>query len=232
MGVMRLRGLVALAAAAAFILVPAGGSSIAATELLGSVGPSFSIRMTNPDGSLLTRADPGTYDVVVRDLSLEHNFHLSGPGVDRFTQVEETGTVTWTVTLVEGRYTFVCDPHSTTMRGAFVVGNPPPEPAPDPTPTPVPAAKKLLLTVGPTATITLRNAAGKVLRGLKAGNYTIVVRDRSKLHNAHLLGKGVNRKSGLAATGTLTWKVKLSAGLLRFFSDRSPKTVKGSIKVT
>ena len=37
---------------------------------------------------------------------------------------------------------------------------------------------------------------------LTAGNYTIVVRDRSKLHNAHLVGKGVNRKSGLAATGT------------------------------
>ena len=92
--------------------------------------------------------------------------------------------------------------------------------------------KKLLLTVGPTATITLRNAAGKALRGLTAGNYTVTVRDRSKLHNAHLVGKGVNRKSGLAATGTLTWKVKLAAGPLRFFSDRSPTKVKGSIKVS
>jgi hypothetical protein len=91
--------------------------------------------------------------------------------------------------------------------------------------------KKLLLTVGPTATITLRNAAGKALKGLTAGNYTIVVSDRSKVHNAHLVGKGVNRRSGLAGTGTLTWKVKLSAGVLRFFSDRSPKTVKGSIRV-
>jgi hypothetical protein len=53
------------------------------------------------------------------------------------------------------------------------------------------------------------------------------------VHNAHLVGTGgVNRKTGLAATGTLTWKVKLSAGLLRFFSDRSPKTVRGSIRVT
>jgi hypothetical protein len=32
--------------------------------------------------------------------------------------------------------------------------------------------------------------------------------------------------------GTLTWKVTLSAGPLRFFSDKSPKTVKGSVKVT
>lgn len=231
---MRLRGLVALAAAAAFVLAPVGAPSLSANpQLLGTVGPGFTIRLTHPDGSVVTRVDPGIYDVVVRDLDSEHNFHLTGPGVDRFTQVEDLVNVTWTVTFVEGRYTFVCDPHASMMRGQFVAGNPPPPPPPpDPTPSPVPAAKKLLLTVGPTATITLRNAAGKVLRGLAAGNYSIVVRDRSKVHNAHLLGKGVNRKSGLAATGTLTWKVKLSAGLLRFFSDRSPKTVKGSIKVT
>jgi len=231
MGVMRLRGLVALAAAAAFVLAPAGAPALTANpELFGTVGPGFSIRLANPDGSIVTKVDPGTYDIVVRDLSEEHNFHLSGPGVDRSTPVEQTANVTWTVTFVEGRYDYVCDPHSTLMKGEFVAGNPPPEPPP--APPPAPAAKKLLLTVGPAATITLRNAAGKALQGLKAGNYTIVVRDRSKLHNAHLVGKGVNRKSGLAATGTLTWKVKLSAGLLRFFSDRSPKTVKGSIRVS
>ena len=70
------------------------------------------------------------------------------------------------------------------------------------------------------------------MTAVKAGAYSIAVRDRSKVHNAHLVGKGVNRKSGLAATGTLTWKVKLSVGPLRFFSDRSPKTVKGQVKVT
>ena len=92
--------------------------------------------------------------------------------------------------------------------------------------------KKLTLTVGPAATIVFGNAAGKRIASVKAGNYTITVRDRSKLHNAHLLGKGVNRKSGLAATGTLTWKVRLSAGVLRFFSDRTPSKVRGSIRVT
>jgi hypothetical protein len=229
---MHLRGLVALAAVAAFVLAPAGAPSVSANpELMATVGPGFFIHLANPDGSVVTKIDPGTYDIVVRDLAEEHNFHLSGPGVDRFTDVEKLVDVTWTVTFVEGRYTYVCDPHSTVMHGEFVAGNPPP-PRPEPTPAPAPAAKKLLLTVGPTATITLRNAGGKLLHGLIAGNYTIVVRDRSKVHNAHLVGKGVNRKSGLAATGTLTWKVKLSAGLLRFFSDRSPKTVKGSVKVT
>lgn len=226
---MRFRDLVALAAATAFVLAPAGAPSVSADpELTGTVGPGFFIRLANPDGSIVTKLDPGTYDISVRDLAEEHNFHLSGPGVDRSTPVEQTANVTWTVTFVEGRYEYVCDPHSTLMRGEFVVGNPPPEP----TPTPAPAAERLLLTVGPTATITLRNAAGKVLRGVTAGSYTIVVRDRSKVHNAHLVGAGVNRKSGLAATGTLTWKVKLSPGALRFFSDRSPKTVQGSIRVS
>ncbi len=224
---MRLRGLIALAAAAAFVLVPAGAPAVSANpQLLATVGPGFTIRLTHPDGSAVTKVDPGIYDIVVRDLASEHNFHLSGLGVNEVTDVEAIVNVTWTVTFKDARYTFVCDPHSSSMRGSFVSGTPPAT-----TPT-APAAKKLLLTVGPTAAITLRNAAGKMLHGLKAGSYTIVVRDRSKAHNAHLVGKGVNRKSGLAATGTLTWKVKLSAGTLRFFSDRSPKTVEGSIKVS
>ena len=197
---------------------------------MGTVGPGFVIRLANPDGSAATRVDPGTYDIVVRDLSGEHNFHLSGPGVDRLTQVDVTENVTWTVTFVEGRYEYVCDPHSTTMGGTLVVGNPPAPPPPPPPPAPV--AKKLTLTVGPAASIVLTNAAGKRMTAVKAGAYTITVRDRSKLHNVHLVGKGVNRKSGLAAVSTLTWKVNLSAGLFRFFSDRSPKTVKGQVRVT
>ena len=71
-----------------------------------------------------------------------------------------------------------------------------------------------------------------MLKTVKAGDYSIIVRDRSRLHNFHLVGKGVNRRSALIGMGTLTWKVKLSAGALRFFSDKSPKTVKGSVKIT
>jgi hypothetical protein len=67
--------------------------------------------------------------------------------------------------------------------------------------------------------------------GVKPGTYSIVVRDRSTVHNFHLVGKGVNRKSTLAGTGTATWKVKLAAGVLRFYSDKAPKTVKGSVRV-
>ncbi|HUQ23587.1 MAG TPA: hypothetical protein VM049_11305, partial [Gaiellaceae bacterium] len=192
---MRFRAFVGLAAAAAFVLAPVGAPSGSANpELKATVGPGFFIKLANPDGSFVTKVDPGTYDIVVSDLAEEHNFHLSGPGVDRATSVEQTASVTWTVTFVEGRYEYVCDPHSTLMRGEFVAGNPPPEPTPPPKPVPA-AGKKLVLTVGPNAAITLRNAAGNALRGLTSGSYTIVVRDRSKVHNAHLIGKGVNRKS-------------------------------------
>jgi hypothetical protein len=225
---MRLRGLVALAAAAAFVLAPTGAPSVADNpQLIATVGPGFSIRLTHPDGSVVTQVDPGIYDVVVRDVANEHNFHLFGQGVDEFTDVEALVNVTWTVTLANARYTFVCDPHSSAMRGSFVSGTPPPPPPP----APAPAVKRLILTVGPTATISLTNAAGKRITSTKAGAYSITVRDRSKVHNAHLVGTGVNRKTTLAGTGTQTWKLKLSAGLLRFFSDRSPKIVKGSIRV-
>jgi hypothetical protein len=70
-----------------------------------------------------------------------------------------------------------------------------------------------------------------VLRTVKAGTYAIVVRDRSKVHNFHLVGKGVNRKSTLVGATTVTWTVRLQAGLLRFYSDKAPKTVKGSVTV-
>ena len=167
----------------------------------------------------------------MRDLSEEHNFRLFGPGVEEFTQVETTGTVTWTVTFREGRYTAWCDPHSTQMVRRFTVGNPPPLP----TPKPPPAATKppkLLATVGPRKTISLRSASGAALHhGVKAGTYSVVVRDRTKLHNFHLVGKGVNRRSTVAGVGTTTWKLKLAKGVLRFYSDQAPKTVKGSVKV-
>jgi hypothetical protein len=228
---MRVRGLLALTAAAALALVAGAATAPAqAVKLEGTVGPGFSITLAHMDGRIVTQLDPGTYEITVRDLSDEHNFRLFGPGVEEFTQVETTGTVTWTVTFREGRYTAWCDPHSTQMVRRFTVGNPPPLPTP---PAPAPKTPKLLATVGPKSTISLRSASGAVLRnGVKAGTYSVVVRDRTKLHNFHLVGKGVNRKSTVAGTGTTTWKLKFAKGILRFYSDKAPKTVKGSVRVT
>ncbi len=219
---MRLRGLAVVAASATVVLVPAAFGAVAG-QLTGTVGPDFNINLEFADGSTVTTIDPGTYEIVVRDLSVEHNFHLFGPGVNETTQVDETGTVTWTVTFGNARYTLVCDPHASQgMRRTFVSGTPP---------APAPVIPKLLGTVGPRNTITLRSATGAVLKSVKAGTYSITVRDRTAAHNFHLVGKGVNRKTGKAGTGTFTWKVTLGKGVLRFFSDQSPTKVKGSLTV-
>jgi hypothetical protein len=226
---MRTRGLLVAAAAAALALVP-GATSAPTSQLFGTVGPGFSITLQDAAGNLVTRVDPGTYTLQVRDLSPDHNFRIFGPGVEEATGVEQEGTVTWTLTFREGRYTIQCDPHQ--MSRVLTVGNPPAPPPPTPTPTPKPTPK-LLATVGPKATIWLRSGTGAVLHhGIKAGTYSIVVRDRSSVHNFHLVGPGVNRKTALAGTGTTTWKVKLAKGVLRFYSDRAPKTVKGSVRVS
>ena len=121
---MRFRGLLALAAVAA-CLAPA--DSLAQNPRLhATVGPGFTISLETPGGAAVKKLDPGTYEIVVRDLSDFHNFHLTGPGVNQSTTVEFEGTVTWTVTFREGRYQFECNPHSYDLNGNFIVGNPPP----------------------------------------------------------------------------------------------------------
>ena len=63
----------------------------------------------------------GKYTIVVKDTSSAHNFHLTGPGVNKTTSVSGKGTVTWKVTLKKGTYRFVCDPHKSFMKGSFTV---------------------------------------------------------------------------------------------------------------
>ena len=225
---MRARGVIGLVLLAGLVLAPSAVPA-AATQLRGTAGPGFSISLQNADGSRVTKLDPGTYDIAVRDLAIDHNFHLYGPGVEESTSVDAIEDKNWTVTFREARYTYVCDLHPTYMIGEIVVGTPPAVQPPKPAPTAIP---KLLATVGPRSTISLRSASGKAIASVKAGTYSIVVRDRSTLHNFHLVGNGVNRKSALAATGTTTWKLKLAKGLLRFYSDKAPTTVKGSVRVT
>jgi hypothetical protein len=220
-------GLVLLASAAA-LLAPgrAGGEN---TKLFGTVGPSFSIILRDAAGNRVTQLDPGTYDIVVEDLSEEHNFHLFGPGVDRFTTVDEKDTTqTWTVTFVEGRYRYLCDPHSGLMFGAFTVGNPPPE---QPPPTSKPKPTRLVGTVGPGLSISLVNAAGTRVRTVRAGAAAVTVRDRSRAHDFHLAGPGVNRRTGVAFRGTQSWTVKLRPGTLRWWCDTHPKRLRGSATV-
>ena len=72
---------------------------------------------------------------------------------------------------------------------------------------------------------------GARVRTLTAGAYVIVVRDRSKRHNFHLTGPGVNRKTAVAKAATVTWNVTLRAGTFRYASDPQAKRVRGTFVV-
>jgi plastocyanin len=94
----------------------AGGDVLVAT-----VGPGFTISLTTPDGADVTTLEPGSYSLQVSDASDIHNFHLTGPEVDTSTTVEEVTEVTWDLDLEPGEYSYVCDPHASSMNGSFTV---------------------------------------------------------------------------------------------------------------
>jgi plastocyanin len=123
--------------------------------LAANVGPGYSISLTQ-NGTRVTHLDPGTYTINVNDQADIHNFDLFGPGVKESTGVDTTGTTTWTVTLADGTYTYVCDAHPASMIGKFTVGTVTTTTAPPP---PVALkvkakAKVTLRTVAVTATAT------------------------------------------------------------------------------
>ena len=212
--------LAALAAAA----LPAAGALASRTDnpvLTADVGAndSFAISLVGPSGSPVRNLDPGTYTLLVHDRSSIHNFHLFGPGVDVATDVDAIGDRTFTVTLQAGTYTFDCDAHVSVMKGSFTVGGS----STTPTPTPAPAVVKLLASVGPGARISLRSSDGTALSSLSPGAVTIVVTDRSAKDNFHLVGPGVSKKTGVAFTGTTTWKLALKAGAYVYRSDAHAK---------
>jgi Copper binding proteins, plastocyanin/azurin family len=110
---MRKRTTAVLLAASVAVLM-ALPAAAALPKLPGTVGPGFTINMKKP-----TKA--GKYSLVVRDLSDMHNFHLKGPGVNVKTSVAAKGTRTFTIKVVKGKYSFVCDPHASTMKGSFTI---------------------------------------------------------------------------------------------------------------
>ncbi|MHB8060007.1 MAG: plastocyanin/azurin family copper-binding protein [Gaiellaceae bacterium] len=126
------RTLSLLVAAVAVVVLAAGcgskssaksSSETTATSssgLVGTVGPGFTISLTK-DGTAVKTLTPGTYEITVNDQASIHDFHLTGPGVDKTTDVAFTGTVTWTVKLTTGTYNYLCDPHAATMMGSFTV---------------------------------------------------------------------------------------------------------------
>jgi plastocyanin len=110
--------LFALAALVAALAAPAAFAST--PTLKGTDGPGFTITLTK-GGQKVTKLKAGKYIFKISDKSNIHNFHLTGPGVNKKTSVGAVTTVTWTLTLKKGTYKFVCDPHASIMKGSFKV---------------------------------------------------------------------------------------------------------------
>lgn len=114
------RNRLALAVAAAVSALALTGVAQAGSTLTGTVGPGFTITLTQ-GGKKVTSLKAGAYTIAIADKSNIHNFHLSGPGVNKSTSIGGTGSTTWKVTLKKGTYKYVCDPHASTMHGSFKV---------------------------------------------------------------------------------------------------------------
>jgi plastocyanin len=118
-----LRGSWLLAAVAAVALaVTSIGSTATAKMVKGTVGPGFTIGLTL-NGKKVTKLKAGTpYRFAISDRSSSHDFHLTGPGINRvLTSVGFSGTKSYALTLRKGSYRFQCDPHASFMHGAFKV---------------------------------------------------------------------------------------------------------------
>jgi plastocyanin len=93
------------------------------------------------------------------------------------------------------------------------------------------ALPKLVGTVGPGFTITLKKGGVKVTK-LKPGKYTLVVRDKSAIHDFHLKGPGVNKViTAVTFVGTKTITVTLKAGRYSFVCDPHLTIMHGSFRV-
>jgi plastocyanin len=121
--ITRTRSLLLGAVATAAALAVTGSAMAASAKTVsGTVGPGFTIGLTM-QGKKVTKLKAGTaYRFVISDRSDIHDFHLSGPGLDRvLSSVEDTGTKSFVFRLKKGTYRFVCDPHSAIMHGSFRV---------------------------------------------------------------------------------------------------------------
>jgi len=207
-----LRPLLLLPLVLAAVLLPGSAHSAASSNALtATVGPGFSIKLVDANGKTVSQLDPGDYSITIKNLSpaSEHNFHLTGPGVDMFSAFDNV-TVTWNLTFIDGTYKFKCDAHPTIMKGSFHVGALPPAPV------------KLTGKVGPKKTISLKKGVSAV-KSLVAGRYKIVVSDATKADNFHLSGPGVNKKTGVKFKGGATWMLTFKKGKYTFRSDATKK---------
>ena len=104
-----------LALAVALALAVPSLAAARTNTLIATDGPGFTITMNKKT------VKAGRYVIIIRDRSSIHNFHLTGPGVNKTTSVPAVRTTKWTVRLKKGIYHFVCDPHRSIMHGILKV---------------------------------------------------------------------------------------------------------------
>jgi Copper binding proteins, plastocyanin/azurin family len=225
---MRTRIVITALASLAGIVVPALAFTLTARgaaepgRLIATVGPDFTIRIDDANGRRVDSVPEGAYTLLVHDLSSEHNFVLAdkpaGLKLRVDSGVEFVGDKTFEIQLERGAYGFACSPHWQIMNGTLTVF-PAPVTTPPAAPKPLPVLKA---GVSPGGTAYAPKAA-------KPRRYRMVVKDASKRHNFHLVGRGVNRKTAVAFTGSTTWTVRLGRGTYRYGSD--PEPLEGRLRI-
>ena len=110
------------AIACGLVLAGTSPAAPAPKTVQGSVGPDFTIGLT-AGGKTVSKLKAGVpYRLVINDRSSIHNYHLTGPGLNRMlTSVDFMGTKSFVLKLRKGTYRFLCDPHASFMHGSFRV---------------------------------------------------------------------------------------------------------------
>jgi plastocyanin len=86
--------------------------------------------------------------------------------------------------------------------------------------------------VGPGFSIEVQRN-GKDLKTIKAGTYKIKIEDDATIHNFHLIGKGLNKKTGVSFKGDQTWTITLKPGTVTYQCDpHAAAGMKGTFRVT
>ena len=110
------------AAPCGLALASASPAAPSAKTVQGSVGPSFTINLSAGGRTVTKLKKDVPYRFVINDRSSIHDFHLTGPGLNRMlTSVDFTGTKSFVLTLRKGAYRYFCDPHAAVMHGGFRV---------------------------------------------------------------------------------------------------------------
>jgi len=85
--------------------------------------------------------------------------------------------------------------------------------------------------VGPGATISLKDKSGKTITSLKQGKYRFRITDRSTTDDFHLNGPTVDLTTPVRRKMVTSWLLTMNPGTYRFYSDAHAKTLSASFRV-